>query len=137
MGMYTEIYVKAVFKKNLPKDVVDIIEYMLGIGDIEVGDLKLPDHELFKTPRWEGMLRSASHYHIPFVLNKFIYNEISENYFLVARADFKNYNGEVGKLFDWLKQYLPQTFDKTLIGYALYEEATEPTLYYLDGIAEY
>ena len=137
MGMYTELYVKAVFKEDLPKDVVDIIEYMLGIGDNEVDDLKLPDHELFKTPRWVCMLRSASHYHIPFALNEFIYNEISENYFLVARADFKNYNGEVGKLFDWLKPYLKQKFDKTLIGYALHEAATEPTLYYLDGIDEY
>ena len=137
MGMYTELYVKAVFKENLPNDVVNIIEYMLGMGDIEVEDLKLPNHELFKTQRWEYMLRSASLYHIPFALNKFIYNEISENYFLVARADFKNYNGEVGKFFDWLKPYLQQEFYKTLIGYSLHEEATEPTIYYLDGIDEH
>ena len=137
MGMYTELYVKAVFKENLPKDVVDIIEYMLGMGDNEVDDLKLPDHELFKTPRWEYMLRSASHYHIPFALNKFIYNEISENYFLVARADFKNYNGEIEKFFDWLKLYLQQELYKSVIGYALHDEATEPTIYYLEGIDEY
>ena len=136
MGMYTELYVKAIFKENLPNDVVNIIKYMLGMGDIEVEDLKLPDHELFKTHRWEYMLRSASHYHIPFALNKFIYNEISENYFLIARADFKNYNGEIEKFFDWLKPYLQREFDKTLIGYSLYEVDTEPKLYYLEGINE-
>ena len=136
MGMYTEIYVKSTFKENLPKDVADIIEYMLGMGDIEVEDLKLPDHELFKTQRWDTMLRSASYYHIPYVLNKFTYNEISDNYFLIARSDFKNYNGEVNKFFDWLKPYLEKEFDKTFIGYSLYEEATEPTLYYLEAIDE-
>ena len=136
MGMYTEMYVKAIFKENLPNDVVNIIKYMLGMGDIKVEDLKLPDHELFKTPRWECMLRSSSHYHIPFALNKFIYNEISEKYFLVARADFKNYNGEIEKFFDWLKPYLQREFDKTLIGYSLYEVDTEPKLDYLEGINE-
>ena len=134
MGMYTEMYVKAIFKENLPNDVVNIIEYMLGMGDIKVEDLKLPDHELFKTHRWEYMLRLASHYHTTFALNKFIYNEISENYFLVARADFKNYNGEIEKFFDWLKPYLQREFDKTLIGYSLFEGTTEPKLYYLEGI---
>ena len=36
-------------------------------------------------------------------------------------------------LFDWIKQYLEQDGYKTFMGYSLYEEAIEPTLYYLEG----
>ena len=55
------------------------------------------------------------------------------NYYLVVRSDFKNYGGEVEKFFDWIRQYLQQDYYKTFIGYSLYEEAIEPTLYYVEG----
>ena len=136
MGMYTQIYVKATFKENLSDNVVNIIKYMLKMDDIKLEDLDLPNHPLFKTDRWEWMLQSSSFYHIPFAVNRFEYNEISKNYYLIAVADFKNYDGEIGKFFDWIKQYLYKGWDKQFIGYSLYEEAIEPILYYLEGEVE-
>ena len=50
--------------------------------------------------------------------------------------DFKNYDGEIEKFFNWIKQYLYKGWDKQFIGYSLYEEAIEPTLYYLEGKVE-
>ena len=133
MGMYTEIYVKAVLKEGVDDNVINILKYMLGIVDVELEDLTIPPHSLFETNNWHYMLRSGSYYHIPYSVKLFEYNEISNNYYLVVRSDFKNYNGEIGKFFDWIKQYLEQDYYKTFMGYSLYEEEYEPTLYYVEG----
>ena len=130
MGMYTEIYVKAVLKKDVDDNVVNIIKYMMGIDDVELEDLTIPSHSLFKTDRWGSMLRSSSYYHMPYTVKLFEYNDISENYYLVVRSDFKNYGGEIGKFFDWITPYIEKCGDKTFIGYCLYEEYDEPKLYY-------
>ena len=133
MGMYSEIYVKAVLKKDVDDNVVNIIKYMLGIDDVELEDLTIPSHSLFETGRWDSMLRSGSYYHIPYTIKLFEYNDISENYYLVVRSDFKNYQGEIGKFFDWITPYIEKDGDKTFIGYSLYEEDCEPNLYYVEG----
>ena len=131
--MYAEIYVKAVLKEDVDDNVINILKYMLGMDDVELEDLEIPSHSLFKTDRWDLMLRSGSYYHIPYTVKLFEYDEIGNNYYLVVRSDFKNYDGEIEKFFDWIKQYLEQDGYKTFMGYSLYEEAIEPTLYYLEG----
>ena len=133
MGTYTEIYVKAVLKEGVDDNVINILKYMLGMDDIELEDLTLPSHSLFETERWHYMLRSGSYYHMPYSVKLFEYNEISNNYYLVVRSDFKNYGGEIEKFFDWIKQYFERDYDKTFIGYALCEECCEPILYYTEG----
>ena len=133
MSMHTEIYVKAVLKKDVDDNVVNIIKYMLGIDDVELEDFTIPSHSLFETDRWDSMLRSGSYYHVPYTVKLFEYNDVSENYYLVVRSDFKNYDGEIEKFFDWIKQYLEQDYYKTFMGYSLYEEDDEPKLYYIEG----
>ena len=103
------------------------------MDDIELEDLTIPSHRLFATERWYCMLRSGSYSHVPYTVKLFECNDISENYYLVVRSDFKNYDGEVEKFFDWIRQYLQQDYYKTFIGYSLYGEAIEPTLYYVEG----
>ena len=117
MGTYTEIYVKAVLKEDVDDNVINILKYMLGIDNIELEDLTLPSHRLFATSRWHYMLQSSSYYHIPYTVKLFEYDEISENYYLVVRSDFKNYQGEIGKFFDWITPYIEKDSDKTFIGY--------------------
>lgn len=133
MGMHTEIYVKAVLKDDVDNNVINILKYMLGIDDVELEDLEIPSHSLFATRRWHYMLRSGSYYHIPYKIKLLEYNDISENYYLVVRSDFKNYNGEIGKFFDWISPHVEKDGDKTFIGYSLYEEDDEPKLYYVEG----
>lgn len=133
MSMYTEIYVKVVLKEDVDDNVINILKYMLGMDDVELEDLTLPSHSLFETNNWHYMLRSGSYYHIPYTVKLFEYNDISENYYLVVRSDFKNYQGEIGKFFDWIKPYIEKYGDKTFIGYSLYEEDDEPKLYYVEG----
>ena len=131
MGTYTEIYVKAVLKEDVDDNVINILKFMLGMDDVELEDLTLPSHSLFTTGRWHSMLRSSSYYHIPYTVKLFEYNDISENYYLVVRSDFKNYQGEIGKFFDWIAPHIEKYGDKTFIGYSLYEEDDEPKLYYV------
>ena len=133
MGTYTEIYVKAVLKEDVNINVIDVLKYMLGMDNIELEDLILPNHSLFTTNNWHYMLRSGSYYHVPYVVSLFEYNNISENYYLVVRSDFKNYQGEVEKFFDWISPHVEKDGDKTFIGYSLYEEDDEPKLYYVEG----
>ena len=133
MSMYTEIYVKAVLKEDVNINVIDVLKYMLGMDNIELEDLILPNHSLFTTNNWHYMLRSGSYYHVPYVVSLFEYNNISENYYLVVRSDFKNYQGEVGKFFDWISPHVEKDGDKTFMGYSLYEEDDEPKLYYVEG----
>lgn len=133
MSMYTEIYVKAVLKEDVNINVIDVLKYMLGMDDVELEDLILPNHSLFTTNNWHYMLRSGSYYHVPYVVSLFEYNNISENYYLVVRSDFKNYQGEVEKFFDWISPHVEKDGDKTFIGYSLYEEDDEPKLYYVEG----
>ena len=131
MGTYTEIYVKAVLKEHVDDNVINILKFMLGMDDVELEDLTLPSHSLFTTWRWCYMLMSSSYYHIPYTMKLLEYDDISENYYLVVRSDFKNYQGEIGKFFDWIAPYIEKCGDKTFIGYSLYEEDDEPKLYYV------
>ena len=129
MSMYTEIYVKAVLKEDVDDNVINILNYMLGMDDVELEDFEIPSHSLFKTDRWDSMLRSGSYYN---TVKLFEYNDTSENYCLVVRSDFKNYQGEIGKFFDWITPYIEKYGDKTFIGYSLYDEDDEPKLYYIE-----
>ena len=133
MSMYTEIYVKVVLKEYVDDNVINILKYMLGMDDVELEDLTIPSHSLFATGRWHYMLRSGSYYHIPYTIKLLEYNEIGENYYLVVRSDFKNYQGEIGKFFDWISPHVERVGDKTFIGYSLYEGDDEPKLYYVEG----
>ena len=132
MGMYTEIYVKVVLKEDVDDNIINTLKYMLGIDDVELEDFEIPSHSLFKTYRWDSMLRSGSYYHVPYTVKLFKNNKKSKGYYMVVRSDFKNYQREIGKFFDWITPYLKKYGDKTFIGYSLYDEDDEPKLYYIE-----
>lgn len=132
MGMYTEINLNFRFIDNLPKQVIDCINVM--IGNKEPETIEVPDHEFFKTSRWYFLLNCYSYYHIPFCTIQFRYNDVSQNYYLTGRSDIKNYDSEIELFFDWVKPYVDSRGqEKTYIGYSIYEEDDEPTLYYKDN----
>ena len=130
MGMYTEIYVKISLKEDAPKEVIEILKHMMG-EDAEISNGKLPDHELFTKGRWEFMLRCSSYYHMPSCVGKFWYDNIARQWFLLSRSDLKNYENEIESFFDWITPYAEQNSEKQFIGYELYVEENEPTMYYL------
>lgn len=128
MGMYTEIYTKISFVKDLPAEVVTALQWLEGEFGID-DKPQLPEHPFFKLPRAYLVLRGCSYYHQPRSTCNLWFDDISGSWHLCSRADLKNYDGEIAAFFDWVKPYV-DTCGKTFIGYFLYEEDEEPTLVY-------
>lgn len=121
MGMYTEIYARGTLRKSTPQGVVDILKRMAGHASPE--DMPLPDHELFKTYRWDVLGCGASAY-FPATLSSVYQDDYSKNWAFMLHANLKNYDGEIGKFFDWIDQYV-EGGEGEYLGYSMYEE-TEP-----------
>ena len=131
MGMYTEFVFASELKKETPKEVIDILKYM--VGDVEEYTCELPNNDLFKTRRWEFMLRCDSYYFDGKTSSIFVYDDIAKSYFITIRCNLKNYNSEIENFCDWISPYLKQ-YNNNFLGYHRYEEFNNPTLlYYVNG----
>lgn len=128
MGMYTELVCALELRENTPSEILDVIRYMLD----ETDELeRTPDHKLFKTSRWEFMLRSDSYYFDGTSHSFLKQDNLTPDrpmYFLNIRCNLKNYDNEIDKFIDWISLYAETT---GFIGYKRYEEDEEPTLIYI------
>jgi hypothetical protein len=118
MGMYTEIYARGTLKRNTPQEVVDLLKRMA--GDRSPTYPALPDHDLFKAPRWDVLGCGASAY-FPATSSVVYKDDFSKNWAFMFHANLKNYNGEIGKFFDWIDQYVEGS-EGDFVGYELYED---------------
>lgn len=123
MGMYTELMINA--RVNNDMNVINILKKMAGDDTVSV---TLPDHPLFKTDRWQFMLRCSSYYFTPVTTNVLSYDDIGDYWCFINVSSFKNYDNEVSKFFDWIKPHLES--ENEMIGYHRYEEDREPTIVY-------
>jgi hypothetical protein len=126
MGMYTEIHFNS--ELNIPKDsmVADILKYMLGETE-ELPEL-LPDHPLFKTDRWQVMLRMDSYYFDADTHSTLRWDK-SGSYYLCIRSNLKNYDSEIEHFIDWIMPYLDvYKQEGDFLGFYRYEEDEEPTI---------
>lgn len=130
MGMYTEFHFNVELKESIQPDMLKILKYMLGEID-EIGDTKLPEHPLFATSRWEGMLRSDSYY-FDADTHSTLRNDWQGGWFLCIRCNLKNYDSEIEKFIDWIMPYCDK-FEGDFLGFYRYEETEEPTLIYMGG----
>lgn len=121
MGMYTEIYARGTLRKSTPPEVIGLLERMA--GDRYDTDQTLPDHDLFKTERWDILGCGASAY-FPATVSKVELDHFSKNWSFLFHSNLKNYGGEIGKFFDWVDQYV-EGGEGEYLGYSMYEE-TEP-----------
>jgi len=126
MGMYTEFHFNSRLKRNVDKDIINILRYMLGeVSHIDV----VPDHELFSTDRWKVMLISDSYYFDADTHSTLRFDDISETWYLCVRCNLKNYDSEIEKFVDWITPYLRQTTG-SFLGFSRYEEFEQPSLIY-------
>jgi hypothetical protein len=122
MGMYTEIYARGTLKRNTPQEVIDLLQIMAG-EDLILDNLTLPDHELFKTERWDVLGCGASAY-FPCTTSKMEVSDYSHQWSFMFHANLKNYGREIEKFFDWVDQYVEGS-EGEFLGHEIYEE-TEP-----------
>lgn len=123
MGMYTELVLAVELDDNkIDLPFLQLIDYMIsGEGSEPV---ELPNHDLFKTDRWDFMLRSNSYYFVGKTRSEIINDPIS-GYSLEVRCNLKNYDSEIEKFIDWISYYVPE-YEKDLAGYYRYEEDRLP-----------
>lgn len=124
MGMYTELVLGIEIEDN--DKIIQTLRYMLGETEYQPVD----DHELFKTDRWDYMLKCDSYYFDGQTDSKLYMDDLYEDnpkFYLNVRCNLKNYNNEINKFLDWLNPYI-KTFG--FLGYLRYEENEDPTLIY-------
>ena len=122
--MYTEINVCFDLLRNAPKDIVDILHYLVEGADIPS---ILPKHEFFKCDRWGMVACCDSYYFAGSTSSKMVFDDISKTWKINIRANLKNYDSEIVKFLDWLE---PHIETKGFIGYMRHETQEDPTLIY-------
>lgn len=133
MGMYTEVY----FNAEVRKDVAEWVE------SLEWEGLGFDGHPFFSCDRWWSVFRGASAYFngpawirvVPCEEDEYgKYGPEAEKWAMLSlRASLKNYDNEVEYFFDWIRPFLREGTgggSRGMIGYSLYEESDEPTIYY-------
>lgn len=130
MGMYTELHFNAELVRDVPPNVIDVLRLMTGVADHEPTPSPLPDHALFRTQRWSGMLLCSSYYFPLSVATSVDFDDIAKRYYLRVRCNLKDYDGEIDHFLDWIRPYVDA--DDECLGYYRYEEDPHPTLIYRD-----
>jgi len=127
--MYTEFH----FNVELPKDttpkIIALLEHMLKGDTCKKYPFELPDHDLFKTQRWDYMLRCDSYYFSADTHSTLRFDTVSDSYYLCIRCNLKNYGNEIEEFIDWIMPYLVE-LQGEFLGFYRSEESDEPTLIY-------
>lgn len=107
--MYTQLFLDVRLKPETPKDVIETLKEMVS-GTCE---------------KWNNRLNwcftSDSAYFSNDSFARF------EKYQLLVLCNFKNYDGEIEQLVEWLK---PHIYNRGMFGYTRYEEDYEPKILY-------
>jgi hypothetical protein len=127
MGMYTEFHFNSELKEQTPKEVINILMYM--VGDLDTKPEDIPNDDLFETARWEYMLQCDSYYFDADTHSTLRWDEIGKSYYLNIRCNLKNYDSEIEKFIKWTSPYLNK-YKGEFLGFYRYEEDEEPTLVY-------
>lgn len=123
MGMYTELIIGCLLRKDTPKEVISTLEWMFRDNENEPEPDNLPG----KGTRVRWMFRSAgSYFGSPSGERKLIYDEICEAYRLSGRFNIKNYEHEIETFLDWLEPFVDQgSGAKEIWAMHIYEEDDE------------
>ena len=124
MGNYTALNCAFELKKDTPQTVLDILRYMAdGTGYLP----PLPDHPLFACHRWRSLFTCDSYYFDDQTHTDVLFDDCTDTWYVSVRSNLKNYDGEIGKFFDWVTPYIDK-MDGEFVGYHRYEQNEVPTL---------
>lgn len=128
MGMYTELIFGASLKEETPKEVIETLKYMLGEIDEKPKDFPFPDGRI------EWLFCGNSYYFgVSKPIKEMWFDEITNKYHISTRSNIKNYLGEIESFLKWIKPYVSSgSGAREIYAITIYEEATVPTVYYLE-----
>ncbi len=130
MGMYTELILGAKLKSETPPEVIATLKFMC-----QGGDGVPPEGYPFPlSGRYNWMFTMGSYYFgvthaVPPLLQ---YDDIGRQWIIATRSNLKDYSNEIETFLAWLEPWIAQgSGRKDFYAIVCYEEATEPTIYYL------
>lgn len=125
MGMYTEVF----FRAEVDEEAYGIVRQIIqGEDPATFRDT----HPLFAKARALAVFAGESYYH-PYAYHAYAEDKGGAyGTYVSFRSSLKDYEGEIEAFFDWVTPHVVNSGapGRIFIGYSLYEEATEPTLYY-------
>jgi len=130
MGMYTELVLGCSIKNN--PEIITAIHWLL---DNSKNKTNCPSI-LPQGGRIDWMFNSSGSCYFggPSGIHHFKYDTISDCYRFSARFNIKNYDEEIQKFLEWLRPFIDQgSGSRGWYAAVTYEEADEPTLFYLDA----
>jgi len=124
MGMYTELILGCSLKRDTPAEVIQTIRNLVN-GTPQSADS-------FKTTG-RNPLRGGSYYFgVISTEPEFWFDDIRQAWILSSRGNIKNYEREIESFLTWLQPYIDRgSGSNEMYAIVMYEEATEPTIYYL------
>lgn len=123
MGMYTELIFGASLKPETPNGVIETLKNMCGL-DSEIDILKLGRNPFWAQSYYFGVSSSK-----PFMQ----YDSIGKNWIISTRGNIKNYDNEIETFLEWIKPHIENGSGfRNMYALVTYEEAGEPTIYYLN-----
>lgn len=126
MGMYTELILGCRLKRDMPIEVLDTINSLVGGSWFETRTV-LDRLGLFTNP----LVGSSYYFGVCESQAYFEYDQISHAYVLSTRANIRN-RQDIEKFLEWLKPYFKfGSGAREMYAVVTYEESDEPTLYYL------
>lgn len=122
--MYTELIFGASLKTDTPKEVIDTLRYM-------VGDIEQPEKLAFDSNR-NPLIGGSHHFGVISGATKMYYNDTAKCWVLSSRANIKNYDSDIETFLEWIKPFVDSgSGDRDMYAITIYEEQSEPTIYYL------
>lgn len=103
MGMYTDFIYDADLRKETPKQVIELLEYML--DNDKPPPLRLPTAPLFLAYRWDCMLRMTYAASEVEGRSSLAIND-GGKFRLTIRCSLKNYDDEIEKFVEWIDPWV-------------------------------
>ena len=131
MGVYTELHYNAELLASTPREVLDILSYMVKSKKGPRHPVT-PRHSLFDTDRWAYMLASDSYYFAADTHSTLRYDDIARAWFICIRCNFKNYMDELRKFCEWIDPYV-SAGEGEFLGFSRHEKKELPDLIFKQG----
>jgi hypothetical protein len=124
MGMYTQVFLAIELNSLANPDVLYTLHTMV-IDSMYIvnGNEKV----VFESERSQIMFKCSSAYFVDVIVSKLKYCPYSKSWSLLVHSHFKNYDSDIEKFIEFIKPYCRRN---GLIGYSIYEEDEQPTLYF-------
>ena len=127
MGMYTELIFGVKLKKDTPENVINTLKYMTGLIS------EIPKDYQWEIHKRNPLLGGSYYFAISNPSPNMSFDKISNEWQVNTRGNIKNYENEIEDFLKWIKPFISQGSGyKEMYAITIYEEANEPTIYYLN-----